>query len=329
MTHNRQWYIFVYFEYFQQYLWLLQSWLSDAVSRQFIGSDITVQSLFCGLYITVRTCRGSQDWSQHEQQTTFSHVHVRRPRKATLFRPPASVEEITRFGGRIEAWFRELTQVNQAGHRQDACWHNADGVSSCSGKPQLLEFYISLPIVLTISVDDRDSKQWDFPASFAPTSLKDDQNSGIIYDIMARIFLVDGNHFQTRYVTPTPDRKDSAIYIYDGMKSRGYATHEQKATLATHMIGGEVINRPEKSSRTHAVIYQLRGGRIAQKAFLEAQLGIAERVHGLSFDSHDISIIPDVAFTRHGYRELTNEEIWWRSTDFQKIREYSSSQIPD
>ncbi|SJL14811.1 uncharacterized protein ARMOST_18282 [Armillaria ostoyae] len=308
---------------------LTMSWLSDVVSRQFIGSDITIQSLFCGLYITVQTCQGSQDRSQHNPQSTFSHVHVQRPRKATLFHLPASVEEATRFGGCIEAWFRELTQVNQAGHNQDACWHNKDGVSSCSGKPQLLEFYVSLPIILTISVDDRDSKQWDFPASFTPTSLKDDHDSGIIYDIVARIFLVNGNHFQTRYVTPTLDGKDCAIYVYDGMKNKGYATHEQKATLATHMTGGEVINRPEKSSRTQAVIYQLRGGRIAQKAFLEAQLGIAERVHGLSFDSHDISIIPDIAFTRHGYQELTNEQIWWQSTDFQKIREYSSSQIPD
>ncbi|KAK0187094.1 hypothetical protein F5146DRAFT_1004052 [Armillaria mellea] len=144
---------------------------------------------------------------------------------------------------------------------------------------------------------------------------------------MACIFLIDGNHFQTCYVTPTPDGQDYAIYIYDGMKNKGYAVYEPKATLATHMIGREVITRPGESSRTHAVLYQLRGGRITQKAFLEAQLGIAERVHGLSFDSHDMNIIPDVTFTRHSYQEFTNDEIWWRSSD-SKIQKYTASPIP-
>ncbi|KAK0438725.1 uncharacterized protein EV420DRAFT_1651313 [Desarmillaria tabescens] len=209
-----------------------------------------------------------------------------------------SIEEATCLGGSIETWFQELMQANQAGHLMDACWHNAEGVSPCCGKPQLLEFYVSLPIILTISVDDWDPKHWDFPASFTPTSLKDDHNYGLVYDIMACIFLIDGNHFQTCYRTPTPDNKGCTIYIYNGMRSKGYATHKQKATLVMHMTGEEVIDRPDKSYHTQMVIYQLHGGRTAQKAFLQAQLGIAERVHGLSFDSHDVSIVPDVAFTR-------------------------------
>ncbi|KAK0184170.1 hypothetical protein F5146DRAFT_1125905 [Armillaria mellea] len=172
----------------------------------------------------------------------------------------SSTEEVIHFGGRIETWFQRLTQANQAGQHQDVCWQNSEGESFCSGKPTVVDLYLSLPIVLTLSLNEQDPKDWDFPATFTATSIKDDQNHEIVYDIMARIFLIDGNHFQTRYVTPTPDGQDYAIYIYDGMKNKGYAVHEPKATLATHMIGGEVITRPGESSRTHAVLYQLRGG---------------------------------------------------------------------
>ncbi|KAF5368807.1 hypothetical protein D9757_012280 [Collybiopsis confluens] len=196
-----------------------------------------------------------------------SHVRLDGPRHL-----PACIEISShlfqKYAGNFKEYFRSMTNIGgiTKGDIQEICWRkdNAKGEVYCSGRPKLVEFFSKLPVLFTF---EPNNASWDFPKILYPSTQVHGKSTGLIYDLVGRIF-TNGNHFISRYVLPTAGGRH-AIFTYDGMKSCGYSQLEPQGTVDKLLAGP---SPPVPSGfYSHIVMYRLQGGPAAQNQYISMQ----------------------------------------------------------
>ncbi len=178
------------------------------------------------------------------------------------------IQDFEMYQGQIKTWFNFLPHMTAA-HKGTAvsCWRG----KHCSSEAVSVKLWTWIPVILTIEpanmagqshldFTDLVERNWDFPRTLAPLTLREAKEKGLEYVVVSRIFK-NHNHFITRSIIPTPGGKP-AIFTYDGMKHAGFSQLERGSI--DELMTGASLPVP-KGYYTYAVIYRLRGGPSAQE----------------------------------------------------------------
>ncbi len=151
---------------------------------------------------------------------------------------------------------------------------------------------------LHLDAVDQEERNWDFPRTLAPLTIREAKDKGVEYIMAAHIFK-NHNHFITRSIIPTPNGR-AAVYTYDGMKHAGFSQLERGSV--DELMTGSSPPVP-RGYFTYAVIYRLHGGASAQDYFASRQLELCKK------KLHVDLLTP--TFLLPGFREMTeNQRIW-------------------
>ncbi|KAJ6615278.1 hypothetical protein B0H10DRAFT_2191081 [Mycena sp. CBHHK59/15] len=204
--------------------------------------------------------------------------------------PVDSSTKCKEFDGNLKRWLRHQIAVNQSPTKSVHCWRTRDGANHCSGVADRVSFRVSLPIALVLELNDEDDNvAWDFPAVLqVPSNNFGDDD--IVYDLVGHgLYSSMEQHFVVRYFGSLPPER-RAVYMYDGMKNRGYS-----------------------------------GGLAAQNHFMMSQRAVAQRIHGLSFDSdpQTPSQPSDITLNHRGFLAVPAEDRFWLKNPYDsRTRDY-------
>ncbi len=184
------------------------------------------------------------------------------------------------YQGQIKTWFNFLTHMTAA-HKGTAvsCWRG----KHCSSEAISVKLWTWIPVILTIEpanmagqshldFTDLVERNWDFPRTLAPLTLREAREKGLEYIVVSRIFK-NHNHFITRSIIPTPGGTP-AVFTFDGMKHAGFSQLE-RGSIDELMTGASPP--VPKGYYTYAVVYRLRGGPSAQEYFATRQLELIQK----------------------------------------------------
>ncbi|KIK49708.1 hypothetical protein GYMLUDRAFT_253670 [Collybiopsis luxurians FD-317 M1] len=226
---------------------------------------------------------------------------------------------VQKFEGDFGEYFRSKTNIGTIarGSAQTVCWRkdNARGEMYCSGKPILVEFFSKLPVLLTF---EPNSTQWNFPKVLYPSTQKHGKKTGLVYDLVGRIF-TNGSHFIGHYALPTSNNRVS-IFTYDGMKHYGYSQLEHGGTV-DKLLAGSCPPVPA-GFYSHIVMYHLRGGPAAQKEYFSTQASATlQKLH--------VDLSTEVpTYTHSDFQQMEQSEIaLWKqahSTEYCKKNDISA-----
>lgn len=257
------------------------------------------QCYFQAHFIRLRSCAGNAANCPHWELTET-------PRTKFYFQLDRQKSE--QFKGDVAKWFRNETLINKSPVESDHCWRDLDGSPCCNGQAALLELYISLPVMLTIELgDNHDPKNsWNFPKHMKPLTQDAELEDGVIYDIVGQA-IYDGtnDHFTAIF---SPDRK--TVYEYNDMDHNGQAVLVNNGKVRTH-LAGSIKNSPD--AHTYAVVYHLRGGKVAQERYTKHQVAMTERLHPVlrfNLNSHDD--LPRASVVGNGITRFPDEDRFWR-----------------
>jgi hypothetical protein len=158
------------------------------------------------------------------------------------------------------------------------CWHMKDGISLCQGSCAKSYPWVSIPLVLTVRLEDEavyvrrrgkgkggkadtDKKlPWLVPPSLTFTQ----EDVTTVYKLQSMVIhSQDCMHFRTIYQT------EHGIYLYDGMKPAGDTGIATRMNITHLEMAGQALKDDWKIL---GLYYRLEGGPAAQKQFQEAAI---------------------------------------------------------
>ncbi|KAK0435787.1 hypothetical protein EV421DRAFT_1740054 [Armillaria borealis] len=252
-------------------------------------------------YRTIELCLG------HSSDPTLAdHIKVHRASRECAVVDKPWIQDFEMHQGKIKTWFNFLTHMATACKGTAvSCWRG----KHCSSEAISVKLWTWIPIILTIEpanmagqshLDfvDLIERNWDFPCTLAPLTLREAKEKGLEYVVVSRIFK-NHNHFITRSIVPTPGGKP-VVFTYDGMKHAGFSQLE-RGSIDDLMTGSSPP--VPKGYHTYAVIYRLHGGPSAQDYFASHQLELIQK------KLHVNLVTP--SFLLPGFREMAeNERVW-------------------
>ncbi|KAJ6478267.1 hypothetical protein C8R45DRAFT_1216466 [Mycena sanguinolenta] len=282
--------------------------LSKHLSRD--GSSQLAESFFHSQVVFLRSCTGAigPGLAKHVQiarRTSQKCVHV------------LDSSACKKFKHNVQGWLKNEILGNKTPDPLAHCWRSRDSTHFCTGTAQTISFYVALPAVLILEVDEVPENDWDFTTTLQiPGSNLGDPE--IIYDIVGRAFY---SRTKKHYIARYCDTDQSTVFTYNGYETGGYSVREGggKTSMKTYLCGRHCPDTPS-SFITSVVIYHLRGGLDTQQGFEASQMVAAKRIHDLHFTQNPL---PDIRLQRPGFHHIDNEDRYWmknpydtRTTDY-------------
>ncbi|KAK0234340.1 hypothetical protein IW262DRAFT_1452899 [Armillaria fumosa] len=230
---------------------------------------------FVPLYQIIELCPGHSN-----NPALADHIKVHRASREHSVVDKPWIQDFDMYQRQIKTWFRSLTHIMAACKGTAmSCWRG----KHCSNKVISVKLWTWIPVILTIEpanmegqshfdLMDLVERNWDFPCTLAPLTLREAKEEGLEYVVVSCIFK-NHNHFITRSIVPTQGVKP-AVFTYDGMEHAGFGQLEH-GSIEDLMTGASPP--VPKGYYTYAVIYRLCGGPSAQDYFASRQLELVQK----------------------------------------------------
>jgi hypothetical protein len=185
------------------------------------------------------------------------------------------------------------------------CWHMKDGISLCHGSCDKSYPWVSIPLVLTVRLEDEaayvlkkgkkkggkanaDNKTpWLVPPSLTFTQ----ENITTVYKLQSLVIhSQECKHFRTIYQT------EHGIYLYDGMRPTRNTGVATRMNISHLEMAGQAL---QDDWKILGLYYRLEGGPAAQKQFQEAAIARLQAQNRIWINDDGTSIwLNDPSFVR-------------------------------
>jgi hypothetical protein len=222
--------------------------------------------------------------------------------------PQPAIETLGSVNGAYEGNTESLAQNILLGillGANNCCWHTKEGITLCPGSCTKSYPWVSIPLVLTIRLEDEavyvpkigkkkggkantDKKSpWLVPPSITFTQ----ESVTTVYKLQSLVLHSQKcKHFQTIYQT------EHGIYRYDGMKPTGDAGIAVRMAIDRLEMAGHAL---EGDWKILGLYYRLEGGPAAQKIFQEAAIARLQTQHTISITDNGTFIwLNNASFVR-------------------------------
>jgi hypothetical protein len=268
----------------------------------------------------LRLCSGNPDVYAFEPESSPSvHFRLEQPKRKLFYTAPSG-DTHQQFGGNFGTYFTQsmatnlFPQTNFQGH----CYRAVDGQNTCEGHCYLHQVYVSMPIMLCVSIPSPEF-QWDFPTTLYPLKnlrtlrsqspkLANSTSASIHYNLVARI-LGNGHHFVVRFA-----QEGGRIFHYDDLLSSGSPNVIKDGTCHTCLAGTDRDLRLLPGWSTHYALYHLHGGIESQSQIISHQIASIKKTFKLSVTQPHAGAIPVVKLkTESLFQQMSPMDCWWRS----------------
>jgi hypothetical protein len=132
----------------------------------------------------------------------------------------------------------------------------------------------------------------------------------VVYDLVGHGYVSAGmKHFCARFLS----QDGKKMYDYDGMKHDGHAV-PNNAAIKGSLTGSLSSMTVPMGFRLETLVYRLRGGIAAQRAFTMEQVTRAQKI-GLEFEASVTTIPLRPIFTRPNTRVVERRDMFWLPED--------------